>query len=146
MNTLELVKEAMNDDKVHLSTLIDKIDAIYIYDDIEDVYYQNEIDEALGNNSVPVDTIISTSDVESILNKIKNCNRIFIEPRPKNNSFLVDYNLDEKDCKNIINQLSVRDYVKSTTSVNSKHAGDNLVIFEPSLLVVNGNKIEGVIV
>ena len=34
---------AIEDNKIHLSKLVNKVDAIYVYDDVEDVYYQIKI-------------------------------------------------------------------------------------------------------
>ena len=130
----------------HLSELINKIDAIYICDDVNDFYYSDELDESANSNTIPQDTIISKSDVENILSKIKKCNSVFVEPRPKNASFISKYNLSSNDCKAILDSLTVDDYIKNTISVNSNNLGDNLIIFEPSTLVINGNQIEGVII
>ena len=138
LNIKEMFEELnkLDDEKIHLSELINKINAIYFYGDVEDVYYQNELNEEEGNNTLPEDTIISKEDVSIILNKIKDCNTLFIEARPINHSFLDKYKLDVDDCKNILNQLTVNDYVKSTTSTNSKHFGNNLIIFEPSTIII----------
>lgn len=126
-------------DKIHLKDLITEVDSVYICDDVNDFYYTDEeLFEDINGNTIQVDTIISKSDVEDILNKIKACNWLDVEHRPKNFKFIKKYNISPESARNILNQITVNDYVKNTTSRNSKHGGNNLIIFEPKNVNVDG--------
>jgi len=113
----------------NLTEIVDDVDIIYIYDDVKNFRFAENLEEA-EENTIPENIIISEEDVRNLINDIQNCRRIFIQPRPNNASFLAQYDLNEEDCRDIINQITVKDYVKNTVSRNSTHRGNNLVVFE----------------
>ena len=78
--------------------------------------------------------IIDKSDVQKIINLLRNCNTISYYGRHrKTNQFARDVNdvLREKDCLDIIHQLTVQDYVANSRSINLSHFGNNIIIFQP---------------
>lgn len=78
--------------------------------------------------------IIDEQDVVDLIAKLKACKRIsYSGQHVKTNSFALDSNGDfrEDDCRNIIKNLKLADYVSSGYSDNDLYLGNNIIIFEP---------------
>ena len=88
--------------------------------------------------------VISREDVQYFLNKLHRCNNVSVIPRTKNDAFFNLYNLVEKDKYAVIRQLKVSDYVESRKSYNIGHLGNNLIIFQPDTIIIDGNIFKGV--
>ena len=84
--------------------------------------------------------IIDKKDVEYLLKKFNNASKLIIAQRPKNDSFLEKYDLYIDDCLEIIKQLKVEDYYRSSRDFNLEHFGHNVIIFEPKNITLSSGK------
>ena len=84
--------------------------------------------------------IIKEEDVKQLLEQLKQCDRLFITPAPKNNNFLKEHNLYVKECLEILHQLEVADYCASTKSINLNNLGHDLIIFEKDSVTLKDNQ------
>ena len=76
--------------------------------------------------------LLDEEDVKNIIDYLKECHRLYIAERPKNESLLRLYDLDVNDCLDIIHELSIADYIANTKNTHYDYLGNNLVIFEPT--------------
>ena len=86
---------------------------------------------------------IDSKDVDYFLSKLKKCTRVNIAPRPKNDDFMNEYDLSENDILNILKQLTIFDYIENRKSINLGHLTNNLMVFQPSSVVVDGKVFKG---
>ena len=84
--------------------------------------------------------IIKEDDVKQLLEQLKQCDRLFITPAPKNDNFLKEHNLYVKECLEILHQLEVADYCASTKSINLNNLGHDLIIFEKDSVTLKDNQ------
>lgn len=81
--------------------------------------------------------IESSTDVAEFLNDMKKAPMLFIERSAKNSEFLKLYKtlsgklFDVSTAKELLNQLTVSDYVYTTESDSANYKGDELIVFEP---------------
>lgn len=92
--------------------------------------------------------IIDRSDVIEILNRLKQCNDFYRTRRDKNKAFEVKHNMKMQDYLNIIHELSIRDYVTNTKSVDNKYLGNDLIVFIPKrdFTLLNGAKLKDILI
>ena len=76
--------------------------------------------------------LLDEEDVKNIIDYLKDCRRLYIAERPKNESLLRLYDLDVNDCLDIIHDLSAADYIANTKNTHYDYLGNNLIIFEPT--------------
>ncbi len=76
--------------------------------------------------------LLDEEDVKNIIDYLKDCHRLYIAERPKNESLLRLYDLDVSDCLDIIHELSAADYIANTKNTHYDYLGNNLIIFEPT--------------
>lgn len=76
--------------------------------------------------------LLDEEDVKNIIDYLKDCHRLYIAERPKNESLLRLYDLDVNDCLDIIHSLSVANYIANTKNTHYDYLGNNLIIFEPT--------------
>lgn len=84
--------------------------------------------------------IIDKQDVERLIEEFKQCNRLFITGTPKNHIFIIEHDLYVEECLEIIHKLKVSDYYTNTRSYNRRFLGNDLIIFEPSNVVLSNGK------
>ena len=78
-----------------------------------------------------------SADIEEFLNSMKKAPMLFIERSAKNSAFLKLYKtlsgklFDVSTAKELLNQLTVSDYVYTTESDSANYKGDELIVFEP---------------
>lgn len=81
--------------------------------------------------------IESSTDIAEFLNSMKKAPILFIERSAKNSAFLKLYKtlsgklFDVSVAKELLNQLTVSDYVYTTESDSANYKGDELIVFEP---------------
>ena len=86
-------------------------------------------------------------DVKSIIDYLKECHRLYIAERPKNESLLRLYDLDVDDCLDIIHKLSAADYIANTKNTHYDYLGNNLIIFEPTnIQLSDGRDLGGLVI
>lgn len=83
--------------------------------------------------------VIDRADVEHLIQKLKECKKLIIAERPENKSLLES--LSVEDCLEIIKNLEVSDYAYSTKNYNLAHFGNQLIVFQPKEVVVEGKDI-----
>lgn len=77
--------------------------------------------------------IVDKAGIQKLLDLIKECNYVIFEPYHKTNIFMKKYNLDDNDILNILKDLKLSDYYRSTKSINLNNLGNNIIIFEPTV-------------
>lgn len=75
---------------------------------------------------------LDKEDVEALIEYLKECHRLYIAERPKNESLLRLYDLTTEDCLDIIHDLTVSDYIANTANTHYDYLGNHVVIFEPT--------------
>lgn len=70
-------------------------------------------------------------DIQHLLELMRNCNKIVIENRGKNNAFLHIHNLTDADELDIIHSLTVSEFVKQIHGLYGSHLGSQLYVFQP---------------
>lgn len=144
------LSNATDDTLRKLSTVeIDKITDINLLDRLYKLIPQKfsiKQKQVLKDYYKKYSLVIDKSDVQVFLDKIKKCNRLILAGRPKNTSFLYKYDLYNDDCLNILHQLKVSDYVENRKSFNDSYFGNDLMVFEPSTIVLNGNIFSNLII
>lgn len=83
---------------------------------------------------------IDESDCKYLIDLFKGCNRIRIAPNVKNIDFLSRYELSDKDILAVLHNLNVDDFVASTRSINYNYLGNNLIIAQPSVVIVQDDE------
>ena len=78
---------------------------------------------------------IDDTDRKALLEMFRDCNRVTVENRRKNNDFINEYDLDSTDILAILHNLKLSDFDKKTRSINYGHLGNNLIILKPSILI-----------
>ena len=86
------------------------------------------------------------SDVEDFLRKLRMCDLVVVTERRKNLDFIARYHLGNDEILNILKQVKASDYVENRRSINIGHLGDNLIIFEPSVIIIDGERFTGLII
>lgn len=76
--------------------------------------------------------LLDEEDVKVLVEYLKECHRLYIAERPKNESLLRLYDLEVEDCLDIIHDLTVSDYIANTANTNYDYLGNHVVIFEPT--------------
>ena len=77
---------------------------------------------------------------EKLIEEFKLCNRLFITGTPKNHIFIREHDLYVEECLEIIHKLELCDYYSNTRSYNRRFLGNDLIIFEPSNVVLSNVK------
>lgn len=75
--------------------------------------------------------IIDRSDVQKILDMLKDCNDFYRVPRGKNIAFEKKHNMKMQDYLDIIHSLEISDYVNNTKSMDRKYLGNDIIVFMP---------------
>lgn len=89
----------------------------------------------------------ATRDViDDIINSFKQCYRIYLASRDKNNDFIEKHDLSNDECLEIVHNLKYEDFYKKTRSINYGHLGDNLIVFKPKNVKLSNGKELGNIV
>lgn len=135
---------------VYSTQLTPKILEIWIVDDVR--YCSASVaaaDEAVENIQEPeskkasqdkdsrIRRIEPSADIEEFLNSMKKAPMLFIERSAKNSAFLKLYKtlsgklFDVSAAKELLNQLTVSDYVYTAESDSANYKGDELIVFEP---------------
>lgn len=135
---------------VYSTQLTPKILEIWIVDDVRHCSASvAAADEAVENIQGPeskkasqdkdsrIRRIEPSADIEEFLNSMKKAPMLFIERSAKNSAFLKLYKtlsgklFDVSTAKELLNQLTVSDYVYTTESDSANYKGDELIVFEP---------------
>lgn len=83
--------------------------------------------------------IVDETDVENIISDLKHCDKAVQTGRVKNAAFELKYNLTDEDKLYIVQNLTLADHATPTKSSNVDYAGNDLIIFEPTIdLTFNG--------
>ena len=135
---------------VYSTQLTPTILEIWIVDDVR--HFSASVaaaDEAVENIQEPeskkasqdkdsrIRRIEPSADIEEFLNSMKKAPMLFIERSAKNSAFLKLYKtlsgklFDVSTAKELLNQLTVSDYVYTTESDSANYKGDELIVFEP---------------
>lgn len=135
----ELIK--LSDEDINLITNIEILDKLnrLIPDKLS--HHQKEL---LYNEYITYSVKLDSDDIQNILEKIKSCNYVQIVARPKNNNFIDKYDITPDDAKNILNRLTVDDYVDNRKSFSLKHLGNNLIIFNPDHITIKDSQINNI--
>ncbi|MBQ6654126.1 MAG: hypothetical protein IJM79_01195 [Erysipelotrichaceae bacterium] len=131
------------EDRIHGFTNTELLDRFYKLDKTK--LSANQI-AVLTNYYEVYRAVIDKEDLELILDKLKKCSEVYVEPTRKNREFMVTFNISNEDVLSIVKQLTVSDYVGSRKSFNAYHLGDNLLVFEPTTVIVNDEVMTGVII
>ena len=102
--------------------------------------------ELLQNHYKQYNVVANSDDIEHFLSKLKECDDIWVSASLKNRNFAKRYGLKTHDLLSIIKQLKPSDYVENRKSFNLGHLGDNLMIFQPTTIVVKNNIFESLII
>lgn len=135
---------------IYSTQLTPKILEIWIVDDVRHCSASvAAADEAVENIQEPeskkaskdkdsrIRRIEPSADIEEFLNSMKKAPMLFIERSAKNSAFLKLYKtlsgklFDVSTAKELLNQLTVSDYVYTTESDSANYKGDELIVFEP---------------
>lgn len=96
-----------------------------------------ETEKASQDKNSRIRRIESSADIAEFLNDMKKAPMLFIERSAKNSEFLKLYKtlsgklFDVSTAKELLNQLTVSDYVYTTESDSANYRGDELIVFEP---------------
>ena len=130
-------------DKTATFTNTELLDRLYKIDSSK---LSNTQIRALQNYYRAHSVIMDEKDVEDFLKKLKMCDLLVISDRQKNLDFVRRYHFNNNEILEILRQLQVSDYVENRKSINIGHLGDNLIIFQPSLVVIKDKTFEGLII
>ena len=130
-------------EKIHTFTNTELLERIYNID--KSALSADQI-ELLQRYYKQYNVIADSDDIEYFLSKLKECDDIWISASFKNRNFAKRYGLKTHDLLDIIKHLKPSDYIESRKSINIGHLGDNLMIFQPTTVVVKDNIFEGLII
>lgn len=135
---------------VYSTQLTPKILEIWIVDDVRHCSASvAAADEAVKDSQGPetektsqdknsrIRRIASSTDIAEFLDCMKEAPMLFIERSAKNSAFLKSYKtlagklFDVSTAKELLNQLTISDYVYTTESDSANYIGDELIVFEP---------------
>lgn len=132
------INEDIKDDEKAIESALENVLAIYIVDDAKTspVLYDEQLTEEDTQTDSPINA--SPAMVNALLNGLKKCKSIYIEPTYKNSLFMRDYNLTSEDYLNIFNQLKSSDFTKALHSTLPKYQNDLLFVFQSSDIKLEG--------
>lgn len=90
--------------------------------------------------------VIDKSDVEDFLSKLSKCSSVTRVATKKNRNFSRTFKFTDDEVLGAIKQLKASDYVMNRKDFSIGHIGDNLMVFEPSTIVIDGNVFKGLII
>lgn len=92
-------------------------------------------------DTLNVKVVADASDVESVLQYMKDCKDVTKTRSKKNRQFDKTFDLTEKEVLQVIKNLKLSDYVADLTSVVHGHTGDPLIVFMPTIKVKRSSGI-----
>ena len=134
---------SLSNEKIHSFTNTELLDRIFQAD--KNRLCTNQL-EILQKYFTEYKVILDQKDVQDFLNKLQKCSKLFYERTTKNSDFINRFDLTPDDILNILKQLTVTDYVENRKSFSVGHLGNNLMIFQPSTIVVENNVFEGLFI